>query len=48
LLFFAIEGSRGRPLSDRTQEMGFRMGLAFVVALMLFVTFNDVWRIYTS
>lgn len=48
LLFFAIEGSRGRPLSDRTQEMGFRMGLAFVVALMLFVTFNDVWQIYTS
>jgi regulator of sigma E protease len=48
LLFFAIEGSRGRPLSDRAQEMGFRMGLAFVVALMLFVTFNDIWRITTS
>ncbi|MBV8185567.1 MAG: RIP metalloprotease RseP [Hyphomicrobiales bacterium] len=45
LLFFAIEGSRGRPLSERTQEMGFRMGLAFVVALMLFVTVNDIWRI---
>jgi membrane-associated protease RseP (regulator of RpoE activity) len=28
--------------------MGFRMGLAFVVALMLFVTFNDIWRIATS
>ena len=48
LLFFAIEGSRGRPLSERAQEMGFRMGLAFVVALMLFVTFNDIWRIATS
>lgn len=45
LLFFAIEGSRGRPLSERAQEMGFRMGLAFVVALMLFVTVNDIWRI---
>ncbi len=48
LLFFAIEGSRGRPLSERAQEMGFRMGLAFVVALMLFVTVNDIWRIATS
>jgi regulator of sigma E protease len=48
LLFFAIEGSRGRPLSERAQEMGFRMGLAFVVALMLFVTANDIWRIATS
>ncbi|MBV9111297.1 MAG: RIP metalloprotease [Hyphomicrobiales bacterium] len=47
LLFFAIEASRGRPLSERTQEMGFRMGLAFVVALMLFVTVNDSWRIFS-
>ncbi|MBV9568079.1 MAG: RIP metalloprotease [Hyphomicrobiales bacterium] len=47
LLFFAIEASRGRPLSERTQEMGFRMGLAFVVALMLFVTLNDSWRIFS-
>jgi len=48
LLFFAIEASRGRPLSERAQEMGFRMGLALVVALMLFVTFNDILRIHAS
>jgi len=48
LLFFAIEGSRGRPLSERAQELGFRFGLAFVVALMLFVTFNDILRLATS
>ena len=28
LLFFAIEAIRGRPLSDRAQEYGFRFGLA--------------------
>ncbi|MFI5014205.1 MAG: RIP metalloprotease RseP [Hyphomicrobiales bacterium] len=47
LLFYAIEGSRGRPLSERAQEVGFRTGLAFVVALMLFVAFNDLWRMFT-
>ena len=30
LLFYAIEAIRGRPLSERAQEMGFRIGLAMV------------------
>lgn len=42
LLFYLIEALKGRPLSERTQEVGFRLGLAFVVTLMLFTTFNDV------
>jgi regulator of sigma E protease len=42
LLFYAIETVRGRPLSDRAQEIGFRIGLAIVVMLMLFATWNDV------
>lgn len=42
LLFYAIEGARGRPLSDRAQEIGFRIGLALVVMLMLFATWNDL------
>ncbi|GGH21852.1 zinc metalloprotease [Alsobacter metallidurans] len=42
LLFYAFEAIRGRPLSERTQEYGFRVGLALVVMLMLFTTFNDV------
>ena len=41
LLFYAIEAVRGRPLSERTQEFGFKIGLAFVIALMLFATWND-------
>ena len=45
LLFYAIEAVRGRPLSERAQEMGFRIGLAIVVMLMIFATFNDIVHI---
>jgi regulator of sigma E protease len=42
LLFYGIEAVRGRPLSERAQELGFRVGLAIVVMLMIFATFNDI------
>ncbi len=42
LLFYGIEGLRGRPLSEATQEIGFRIGLAFVLMLMIFATWNDL------
>jgi regulator of sigma E protease len=42
LLFYAFEVVRGRPLSERAQEIGFRIGLALVLALMLFATWNDL------
>ena len=42
LLFYAIEAVRGRPLSERAQEVGFRIGLAIVVMLMVFATYNDI------
>ncbi|MGC2135531.1 MAG: RIP metalloprotease RseP [Xanthobacteraceae bacterium] len=48
LLFYAIEALRGRPLSDRAQEFGFRIGLAIVVMLMIFATFNDIVHLRTS
>jgi regulator of sigma E protease len=44
LLFYAIEKLRGRPLSDRAQEFGFRVGLALVLMLMIFATYNDISR----
>jgi regulator of sigma E protease len=44
LLFYAIEGVRGRPLSEKAQEVGFRIGFAIVVMLMIFATFNDIVR----
>ena len=48
LLFYAIEGLRGRPLSERAQEFGFRLGLAFVLMLMIFATYNDVTHLFWS
>lgn len=48
LLFYAIEAIRGRPLSERAQEMGFRVGLALVIMLMIFATFNDIIHLTAS
>src|SRR5690242_16022745 len=48
LLFYGIEAARGRPLSERSQEIGFRIGLAIVVMLMIFATFNDILHLATS
>jgi regulator of sigma E protease len=45
LLFYAIEAVRGKPLSERAQEMGFRIGFALVVMLMVFTTYNDIIRL---
>ena len=42
LLFYGIEAVRGRPLGERAQEYGFRIGIAIVLSLMLFVTLNDL------
>jgi len=48
LLFYVIEAIRGRPLSERAQELGFRIGLAIVLMLMIFATFNDILHLATS
>lgn len=42
LLFYAFEAVRGEPLSERTQEFGFRIGLGMILTLMVFVTWNDL------
>jgi regulator of sigma E protease len=42
LLFFAIEWIRGKPLSERVQEIGFRIGFVAVIALMIFAFRNDI------
>jgi regulator of sigma E protease len=42
LAFYAAEAVRRKPVSIRSQEWAFRMGMALVLAFMLFVTVNDV------
>jgi regulator of sigma E protease len=42
LLMYAIEGVRGRPLTERSQEVAFRFGLVLVITLMMVATWNDL------
>jgi regulator of sigma E protease len=42
LAFYAAEAVRRKPASARSQEWAFRTGMAFVLALMIFVTINDI------
>ena len=42
LVFYAAEAIRGRPLSERVQEIGFRLGFAAIGVLMIFTVWNDI------
>ena len=42
LMFYAFEKILGRPLTQRTQEGFFRIGLFLLISLMFFTTFNDL------
>jgi regulator of sigma E protease len=45
LLYFALEGLRGRPLSERVQQIGLKVGIAFVALLVIFTTSHDILRL---
>ena len=45
LAFYAVEAIRRKPASPRSQEIAFRTGVAFVLALMLFVTVIDIAKL---
>jgi regulator of sigma E protease len=42
LVYYAYEAVAGRPLGEGAQEWGFRIGLALVLGLMIFATWNDL------
>jgi regulator of sigma E protease len=42
LVYYAVEAVRGKPLGERAQEFGLKIGLALVLSLMLFATWNDL------
>jgi regulator of sigma E protease len=47
LVYYAIEAVRGKPLGERAQEWGFRIGFSLVIMLMLVGTMNDLVRVAT-
>jgi len=42
LVFLAIEWARGRRMSEKAEEIGYRVGFAMVIGVMLFATWNDL------
>jgi regulator of sigma E protease len=47
LFYYVIEAIAGKPLPQKAQQMGFRFGLAIVLSLMVFTTFNDIRQIFS-
>ena len=45
LVFYAIEAIRGKPVGAAVQEIAFRIGMAMVLSLMVFATWNDISRL---
>jgi regulator of sigma E protease len=48
LSFYAFEALLGRPLSERAQEIGLRIGIALVALLVVFTTSHDILRLVTN
>lgn len=45
LVLYAIEAVRGRPMGQGAQEIAFRIGMAMILSLMVFATWNDISRL---
>jgi regulator of sigma E protease len=45
LLFYAYEAVARKPLQARIQAMGYQVGLALLLGLMLFATWNDIQKL---
>ncbi|MGH6867416.1 MAG: RIP metalloprotease RseP, partial [Methylocella sp.] len=45
LLYFAVEAIRGKPMSAKAQQFGFKVGFTLVTSLLAFATFNDILRL---
>ncbi len=48
LMYYAVEIVRGSPVSERTMELGQRVGLALLLCMMAFAFYNDLNRLLTG
>ncbi|MEM6669644.1 MAG: RIP metalloprotease RseP [Pseudomonadota bacterium] len=48
LVFYAIEAVRGRPLGERWVDAGMKVGLAAILLLLVFATYNDIARLFVA
>lgn len=42
LMFYGVEALKGRPMAERVQEWGYRVGFSLLILLMVFATYNDL------
>ncbi|MBZ0333269.1 regulator of sigma-E protease RseP [Marinobacter sp. JH2] len=45
IVYYTIEAIRRKPLSERAQELGLRIGMALILTLMVFALYNDLMRL---
>jgi len=48
LLYYLVEIFKGSPVSERTMELGQRLGLTLLLVLMAFAFFNDLNRLFAG
>lgn len=48
ILFMAIEAVRGKPLSDKTILIAHKIGWVFLLSLMAFAVYNDIFRLISG
>ncbi|HEX8874704.1 MAG TPA: site-2 protease family protein, partial [Nitrosospira sp.] len=48
LMYYVIEMAKGSPLSARAMEVGQQVGMALLLALMVFAIYNDISRLLPS
>ncbi len=46
LVFYIFEMIAKKPLTQKTQQISFQIGMALLLTLMLFTTFNDIYNIF--
>ncbi|MEW5943732.1 MAG: site-2 protease family protein, partial [Pseudomonadota bacterium] len=48
LMYHMAEIIKGGPVSEKTMEIGQRVGIAVLLALMLFALYNDINRLFSQ
>jgi regulator of sigma E protease len=46
LAYYTVEAIQGRPLAQKIQEYGFRLGFVILFALMAFTLVNDLYKLF--
>ena len=48
LFYYIIEAARGKPMAEKYQEYGFRLGFVLLIGLAIFATFNDLRSLFNA